>query len=72
LKNSILGRPEILKLNVIGKAYNVNICTNEQTNLNSILREYRDVFKGPDRFKKKLKIHVKDDAKPFSNQLLAS
>jgi len=39
--------------------------TNEQTNLNSMLREYGDVFKDLDRFKKELKIHVKGNAKPF-------
>jgi len=63
LKNNLLGKPKILKLNVTRKVYKMNMCTNKQTNLNSILRKYGNVFKGLDRLKKELKIHIKEDAK---------
>lgn len=60
LKQNLLGKPEIKKLNLIRE---VNIV--RENCLNNIISEFSEVFKGIGQFKKELNIETKEDAKPF-------
>lgn len=62
LKNNLLGKPEISNLNLICGIFNLK--ANDFQNF-QMLQEFDEVFDGLGQFKKKMKIHLKDEAQPY-------
>ena len=62
LKNNLLGKPEIKRLNLI------NVVANMQAdnNINNLVKKFDKVFNGLGQFKRKLKINLKEGTQPFA------
>jgi len=60
LKKNLLGKPEILKLDLIRKVNNI-----KDNNIRDIVSKYPEIFKGIGQFKKELNIEIKENINPY-------